>query len=367
VTDPKGYPRFAVEQEIRFCTADDGVRLAYATHGRGPAIVKVANWVTHVEFDWRSPLWRHWWEELGRGHRVIRYDMRGCGLSDRNPEELSLDAFIGDLGAVVDAAGLDRFALLGISQGGAAAVRYAVEHPERVTHLVLCGAYARGRLQRDLTEEQHEENKLLQSIVRVGWGKPDPVFRRVFTSRFVPEASEEQMQWFDALMHVSTASEMAVRLRDTWGAVDVSDLLEKVAVPTLVAHARDEVAVPFEEGRLLATRIPGARFIPLESRNHVLLATEPAWQTFVDEVRAFLGTPRSATAQLGELSPREREVLRMVAQGCSNAEVADRLFISARTVERHLSNAYAKLGVSGRSARAAAAALFTRLEQGAVG
>lgn len=224
-----------------------------------------------------------------------------------------------------------------------------------------------GRLQRDLTTEQREENELLQSIVRVGWGKPDPVFRRVFTSRFVPEASEEQMRWFDELMRVSTAPDMAVRLRSTWANVDVSDLLERVAAPALVAHARDEVAVPFEEGRLLATRIPGARFIPLESRNHVLLATEPAWQTFLREVRAFLGTPRQTNAQFDELSPREKDVLRLVAQGCSNAEVADGLFISVRTVERHLGNAYAKLGVTGRSARAAAAALFTRLEEGAAG
>jgi pimeloyl-ACP methyl ester carboxylesterase/DNA-binding CsgD family transcriptional regulator len=353
-----------VEQQIRFCTADDGVRLAYATHGRGPAIVKVANWVTHLEFDWRSPLWRHWWEEFGRGHRVVRYDMRGCGLSDRDPDELSLDAFIGDLESIVDAAGLDRFALLGISQGGAAAVRYVVEHPERVTHLVLCGAYARGRLQRDLTDEQREENELLQAIVRVGWGKPDAVFRRVFTSRFVPGASEEQMRWFDELMRVSTTPDMAVRLRDTWGVVDVSDLLDRVSVPTLVAHARDEVAVPFAEGRLLATQIPGARLVPLESRNHVLLATEPAWPMFLDEVRAFLGTPPAETKGLEDLSQREREVLRLAAQGYSNDELAELLFISPRTAERHLSNIYAKLGVSGRSARAAAAAVFTRLEHG---
>jgi pimeloyl-ACP methyl ester carboxylesterase len=168
-----------VEQHIRFCTAPDGVRLAFATHGRGPVIVKAANWVTHLEHDWVSPVWRRWWSELGREHRVVRYDQRGCGLSDRDPPHLSLDAFVDDLAAVVDAAGLERFALIGISQGGAVATSYAVRHPERVSHLVVYGGYARGRRLRDLTPEQQAELDVLDGIVRVGWGRPDPVFRRV--------------------------------------------------------------------------------------------------------------------------------------------------------------------------------------------
>ena len=353
-----------VEQQIRFCVAPDGVRLAYATHGRGSPLVKAANWVTHLEFDWHSPLWQHWWTELGRSHQVVRYDHRGFGLSDRDPDRLTLDAFVGDLEAVVDAAGLERFALLGISQGGAAAIWYAVRHPERVSHLVLCGAYARGRMVRDLSPEQREEAELLRSIIRVGWGRADPVFRRVFTTRFVPEATAEQMEWFDELMRIASTPEMAGRMRDIWGEVDVTDLLDQVAVPTLVAHARDDGAVPFEQGRHLATRIPNARLLPLPSRNHVLLATEPAWPIFVAELNDFLGVrPSVPTVAVEELSARELEVLRLVASGLSNERIAEQLYLSARTVERHLSNIYVKLRVSGKAARAAAAAYASRLEQ----
>lgn len=351
-----------MEQQIRFCTADDGVRLAYASFGNGSPIVKVANWVTHLEFDWQSPLWRHWWEELGRTHRVIRYDERGCGLSDRDPAVLSFDAFTGDLETVIDNAGLDRFALLGISQGGTAAIRYAVEHPERVSRLVLCGAYARGRHRRGLTEEQRAEADLLQSIVKVGWGKSDPKFRRVFTALFVPEATEEQKDWFDELMRISTTPEMAVRLRSAWADVDITDLLARCQTPALVAHSRDEVAVPFEEGRLIAAEIPNARLLPLESRNHVLLPDEPAWTTFVTELRRFLGEAPGPAPIVEDLSPRELEVLRLVARGLSNAQVAGSLYLSPRTVERHLSNIYAKLGLSGKSARAGAAGLLTELD-----
>ncbi len=357
-----------MQQQIRFCSADDGVRLAYAAHGRGPALVKAANWLTHLEHDWDSPVWRHWLQDLGRGNRLVRYDERGCGLSDRDPDRLDFDAFVSDLAAVVDAAELERFALLGVSQGGAAAIAYAVEHPERVSHLILCGAYARGRLKRGLSSEQLAEVELLQSLIRVGWGKDDPAFRRVFTMRFMPEATPEQMEWFDELERVSTSPEMAARLRSTWSEIDVRDRLAEVAVPTLVAHSRDELVVPFEEGRLLATRIPSSRFLPLASRNHLLLATEPAWTEFVAEARAFLGTTgEPAGAGLDELSPREIDVLRLAAEGLSNEQIAERLVLSVRTVERHLSNVYAKLGVSGKAARAAAAARFSELESSSAG
>lgn len=351
-----------MEQRIRFCTAADGVQLAFAEHGEGPPLVKAANWLTHLEFDWESPVWKHWLEELGRGHHMVRYDERGCGLSDRDFERAALDAHVDDLEAVADAAALERFALLGISQGGAIAITYAVRHPERVTHLVLCGSYSQGRSKRQSTAEERTREELLQSLIRDGWGQPDPTFRRVFSMRFVPDGGPEQLEWFDELERVTTTPETALRLRRSWSEIDVSDLLGKVHVPTLVAHARDDLCVPFSEGRKLAAGIPGARFLPLESRNHILLADEPAWRLFLAEVREFLrGGTEQPAADLDELSPRELEVLEQVAAGLSNEEIADQLFLSVRTVERHLSNVYAKLRVSGKAARAAAASRYSKL------
>jgi pimeloyl-ACP methyl ester carboxylesterase/DNA-binding CsgD family transcriptional regulator len=349
-----------VEQRIRFCRRSDGVTIAYADQGTGPAVVKAASWLTHLEHDWRSPVWLHWLEELGRGRRLVRYDERGCGLSDRDVDELSFESFVGDLEAVVDAAELDRFALVGISQGGAIAIGYAVRHPERVSHLVLLGAYARGRLRRDLSPEEREEATLLDSVVRVGWGRPDPVFRRVFTTRFVPDGTAEQLEWFDELQRVSVSPDTAERLRACWGRIDVVDLLDDVAVPTLVAHPRGDAVVPFAEGRLLATRIRGARFLPLDGRNHILLEHEPAWHVFKAELNGFIGAgeiPRNGS--LEDLTRRELEVLALVADGLGNEEIGLRLVLSTRTVERHLSNVYAKLGLQGKSARAAAAARFS--------
>lgn len=350
-----------MEQTIRFCSAEDGVRLAYAIHGSGPPLVKAANWVTHLEFDWHSPLWRHWWEELGRRHTVLRYDERGCGLSDRDPDEVSPKAFVGDLEAVLDAAGFDSFVLLGISQGGGVAIEYAAKHPDRVKDMVLCGVYAKGRLRREMTPEQQTEMETLQSIIRIGWGKHHPVFRQVFTNMLAPGATEEQKDWFDELMRVSTEPEMAIRQRAAWNQVDVTDRLGDCVAPTLVAHARGDAAVPFDQGRLVARGIPNARFLPLDSNNHVLLPDEPAWSVFVAELRSFLGEPRLPIVSFEFPSQRELEVLQLVAIGLSNSEIAGRLYLSPRTVERHLSNVYAKLGLTGKSARAAAAAMLSKL------
>lgn len=352
-----------VDQTIRFCEAADGVRLAYAVHGHGPPLVKAANWVTHVEFDWDSPLWRPWWDELGRHHTVIRYDERGCGLSDRDPDDLGLTAFVEDLSAVIDAARIDQFVLLGVSQGAGVAIQYAVENPERVKQLVLVGSYAKGRMRQEMTAEQRAEAELLQSIVRVGWGKSHPMFRQVFISMLAPGATEEQKDWFDELMRVSTEPEMAVRLRGAWAEIDVTNRLRDCVAPALVAHARGDAAIPFEEGRLVAREIPNARFLPLESDNHVLLPDEPAWIDFVTELRSFLGTGHAPPPTMEQLSRRELDVLRLVAGGLTNQAIAGRLYLSPRTVERHLSNIYLKLGLSGKSARAGAAVMLPELEQ----
>ena len=352
-----------VDQEIRFCRAQDGATLAYATHGRGPPLVRAATWLTHLDHDWHSGVWRHWLDGLGQRHTVIRYDERGCGLSDRELGELTLDQWVGDLESVVDAAGVERFALLGVSGGGSTSVAYAVRHPERVSHLVLYGASARGRRRRGDLDSVERADLVLQ-IIRLAWDDPTPLFRQVFTNMFLPDGTPQQLGWFDELQRASTSGEIAATLRRAREELDVTGMAEQVRVPTLVLHARDDQAVPFAEGRLLATLIPGARFVPLESRNHILLEHEPAWRHFIDELNDFLGAPepeRPPAELVADLSAREREVLKLVAAGLSNEEIAGRLYLSVRTVERHLSNVYAKLRISGKAARAAAAARFSQL------
>ena len=283
-----------MEQEIHFSTAPDGVRIAYATVGEGPPLVKAANWLNHLEFDWRSPVWRHVLEELARDHLLVRYDERGNGLSDWAVEDLSFESFVLDLESVVDAVGLSRFALLGISQGGAVAIAYAVRHPERVSHLILYGAYALGWAKRGAPPEELERRQAQLTLIKLGWGQDNPAFRQLWTTLYMPDATPEQMRWFNDLQRITTSPENATRLFRELGNIDVLDLLPQVKVPTLVLHCRSEVAVPFEEGRRLAALIPGARFVPLEGRNHLLLESEPAWAKFITEVRRFLGTEREA-------------------------------------------------------------------------
>ena len=347
-------------QRVRFCTAPDGVQLAYAVSGNGPPLVRVATWLTHLDYDWESPVWRHWLEGLGRDNTFLRYDERGCGLSDREVENLSVDAWVADLGSVVDAAELERFSLLGISQGAAIALGYAARHPERVSSLILYGGFARGALRRDGDARIREE--ALISVIRAGWADPDPAFRHLFTTLFLPNGTPEQMAWYDELQRRSTSAATAARLYEARGNIDVVELATHVAVRTLVVHARDDRVVPLDEGRSLGALIPGAQLVILESSNHILLSDEPAWNTFLSEVHGFLGTVRTpATPTVDNLSRRELEVLALVAAGLTNEAIADRLCLSVRTVERHLSNVYAKLGVSGKSARAAAAATFSRV------
>jgi DNA-binding winged helix-turn-helix (wHTH) protein/pimeloyl-ACP methyl ester carboxylesterase len=275
-------------QEIRFCTTADGTRIAYAAVGAGPPLVKAANWLTHIEHEWESPVWSHWIREISQRHRLVRWDERGCGLSDWNADDLSLDAWVRDMETVVDALGLERFVVLGVSQGGATAIAYAARHPERVSHLVLCGAYARGWRHRGNAQEIEARSALL-GLTRLGWGQNNPAFRQLFTSRFIPDAGAAEMGWFNDLQRVSTSPETAGRLMDVFSRVDVRGLLAQIRAPAIVFHAQHDGVVPFDEGRLLAAGIPGATFVPLPSRNHLLLEHEPAWSIFLRELGAFLG------------------------------------------------------------------------------
>jgi class 3 adenylate cyclase/pimeloyl-ACP methyl ester carboxylesterase len=281
-------PDATYEQEIQFCTAPDGVQIAYSRIGRGPALVKTGNRMTHLEFDFESPIWRHLYRELARDHILIRYDARGNGLSDREVEHVSFEAYVHDLEAVVDAAGVERFALLGISQGCAVSVGYAVKHPERVTHLVLYGGFAVGWNKRTRTDAEKEQVAAMVTLMRLGWGQEDPAFRQLFTSQFIPEGTKQQADWFNELQRISTSPADAVRNFIANGEIDVTDLLAKVTVPTLVMHARDDTRVPFDAGRRLAAGIPGARFVALPSRNHLILEDEPAFGRFLQETRTFL-------------------------------------------------------------------------------
>jgi pimeloyl-ACP methyl ester carboxylesterase/DNA-binding CsgD family transcriptional regulator len=350
-----------VKQHVRFCTATDGVRLAYAVHGSGPPLVRVATWLSHLELDWESPVWRHWLTRLGERHTLVRYDERGCGLSDMNVGDPSVDVWIGDLETVVDAAGLERFALLGVSQGAAIAVAYAARHRDRVSDLVLYGGYARGRRFRG----QADDEDAIVAAIRAGWNTPNPSFRRVFSMLFLPNGTPEQMGWYEDLLWRSTTAETAIGLFRARGGLNVSELAPQVRARTMVMHARDDRVVPVEEGRLLAALIPDAHFVLLESANHILLEHEPAWGVFLTEIEAFVGTDTKPSPLIADaqLSRREHDVLELVSQGLTNEAIAARLCLSIRTVERHLTNIYAKLCVSGKSGRAAAAALFVQRHQ----
>jgi pimeloyl-ACP methyl ester carboxylesterase len=285
-------PSSALRQETQFTTAADGTRIAYAGVGSGPPLVKTGNWLTHLEYDWECPIWRPFYAEMASRHRLIRYDARGNGLSDWTVGDFSFEAFVGDLQEVVNASGVNRFALLGISQGCAVAVAYAVRHPERLTHLVLYGGFARGWC-RHGSPEIRRQMEAIETLIRQGWGRRNPAFRQLFTSAFMPDASAEKAQSFNELQRRTTSPGNAADILRSINDFDVDDLLSHVRVPTLVLHSRGDSAQPFEEGRRLAAGIPGARFVALESRNHILQEGEPAWVRFFDEVGAFLQSPPS--------------------------------------------------------------------------
>jgi pimeloyl-ACP methyl ester carboxylesterase len=318
------------EQTIRFCTSADGARIAFATVGGGPPLVKAANWLNHLEFDWNSPVWRHWLRELGRDHTLVRYDERGCGLSDWSAGEMSVDAWVRDLEAVVDTLELERFPLLGISQGAAVAVAFAVRHPERVSHLILYGGYLRGRLHQGLTPKEMEERELMIHMVRAGWGQDHPAFRQVFTTLFIPDADREQVDWFNELQRISTTPENAARMIEVFHRIDVRSIAPRVRAPTLVLHAKGDLRVPFAEGRLIATTIPGARFVPLDSRNHLLLEGEPAWPRFLTAVREFLGVPSEGSSVRLPLTPERRRQVEGLFDEVADLPSAERAAVLAQ-------------------------------------
>ena len=295
--EPPGRPeqRPQLHQEVQFCTASDGTRIAYATVGDGPPLIKTGNWLNHLEHDWESPVWKHIYAELASRHRFIRYDARGNGLSDWDIKDFSFEAFVGDLECVVEASGVQRFALLGISQGCAISVAYAVRHPERVSHLILYGGFARGWC-RHGSAETVKLMAATELLMLQGWGRKNPAFRQYFSTVFMPDASPELLRSFNELQRKSTSPDNAVAILRSINEFDIDHLLPQVKVPTLVLHCRGDSAQPFDEGRRLAAGIPGARFVALDGRSHLILEDDPAWTRLRDEMRIFLQTPNSRTA-----------------------------------------------------------------------
>lgn len=336
-------------QRVRFCFSRDGVRIAYAVTGRGNPLVLVSGGHSHLELDPPSPVFGHWIAALSRDHTLVRLDTRGYGLSDRDVADHSIDAVVGDVQAVVDAAGLDRFALMAWLGGTPFAVMFATRAPQRVSHLVLHAAYLRGWLKRELGPAERDAVDALVKQVENGWDMADPIVRHAITSSFIPDSSAAQQQWLNDAMRASVHGSDAARRLRTRIAADVTALAPSIACPTLVLNARHDTNPPFDEGRLAASLIPGAQFVALASRNHVLLAHEPAWERWKGEVGAFLGGSAAQVPSQANLTKRERNLLSLVAEGLDNAQIAARLDISEKTVRNHLTSVYAKLGVENRA------------------
>ncbi len=339
-----------LQQHVRHVHASDGTRLAWAEAGAGLTVVKAANWLTHLEYEWESPVWKHWLRFFSSNYRFVRYDERGCGMSGSQTGTLTLEQWSADLGTIIDAARpTGPVILLGISQGAATCIDYAIRHPDRVSGLILHGGYARGALKRGQPPAESAYRAMID-LTRVAWGSDNPTFRQIYTSRFIPGGTAEQLSWWNDLCRKSTTGEAAAKLFEARAVVDISEHLAQLQQPTLVLHSRNDEVVPVEEGRLLAAGLAGAEYVELDSRNHVLLENEPAWQRFQEAVLSFVPTKR-ATMDLvfAALSAREREVLALMTDGLSNSRIAERLQISEKTARNHASNLFDKLGVRSRA------------------
>jgi pimeloyl-ACP methyl ester carboxylesterase/DNA-binding CsgD family transcriptional regulator len=344
-----------MRQHIQFCTSEDGTHIAYATMGSGPPLIRAAGWMTHLEHDAANPITVPYWEEFSRNHTFIRYDLRGNGLSDRNVSDMSFSAWVKDLEAVVNAAGVDQFSLVGMSGGAPTSIAYAALHPERVQKMLLHGAFVRGVRVRDLQPEQIEQIDAMNHMMEVGWGTKNPAFRQVFSSLLIPSGSAEQWHWWNDLQRASSSGPVAASILRVMQWLDVRDLAPKVACPTLVTHSTGDTVVPFAEGRLTASLIPHAKLIALNDRNHILIRSDPAWEQFVEEFRRFFLATTSpspgipAQEAFPELSRREIEVLDLIARGMDNDQIAARLELSPKTVRNHASNIFSKLEIYTRA------------------
>jgi pimeloyl-ACP methyl ester carboxylesterase/DNA-binding CsgD family transcriptional regulator len=331
--------------------SSDGVRLAYAVSGKGPPLVRAPHWFTHLELDWNNPAMRPWVEDLSRRYTLVRFDQRGTGLSSREVPEISFEAQVRDLECVIEAAGFERFALLGLSQGAASAVAYAARYPERVSHLILHGGFVRGWAKRGDDPLRLESRRTQVKLIELGWGSDDPSFRQVFSSQFMPDAPIEAIRAFNEFQPLTSSAKTAATIFETNSRIDVQEEARRVRCPTLVVHGRGDLRIPIEEGRIAASLIPSARFMTLETRNHLMMQDEPAWQEFLDALAEFYppAAPAVPAGAFPALTAREREVLELIAQGLDNAQIAARLELSEKTVRNNITSIFDKIEVENRS------------------
>jgi len=334
------------EEQVRFCAGRDRVGLAFSVTGSGMPLLRAPHWITHLNHD--TSVWGHLYDEVARRFSFVRFDQRGCGLSDRNVSEISFESWVHDVESVADAAQLKRFAILGVSQGAAIAVAFAARHPERVSHLILYGGYAEGWANRDLSPRDREKLNTLGKLIELGWSGWDASLRQVFTMQLMPGANVDQARALNELMHVSASTETALGVYDAFNSLDVREEAKCVTCPTLVLHATGDRRVPFEDGRALASLIPNARFVPLDSDNHLLLPGEPATARFFEAIDQFI-PQRSLSTQFAELTAREQDVLEYVAQGLDNAQIAARLQLAEKTIRNNLVSIFDKLQVENRA------------------
>jgi pimeloyl-ACP methyl ester carboxylesterase/DNA-binding CsgD family transcriptional regulator len=335
--------------EVRFFESFDRTRIAYAAKGNGPPVILLPSWLTHLEFQRRSVAWGPFLAALSQRYRLIRYDPRGCGLSDRTPKELSFTSWVRDLDALVTHLGLGECALIGACQGGAVAIEYVARTPGRVSHLVLVGTYARGRDKRGNIPLEQDRARLMLEMIRLGWGSEDHAFATAFAKQFQPEGEDGHLKSWCELQRQAATPEQAVALTRIMFDIDIQSALTIINCPTLVVHANRDAVVPVEEGRLLAKVIPKARYLELDSPNHFMRANEPAWQEFTEAVFGFLPARKADDAIWERLTDRERDLLEPLASGFDNHQIADALGISEKTVRNHVSHIFGTLGVSSRS------------------
>lgn len=343
----------AIHQHAQFCTSFDGARIAYAIDGNGPRLVRAPHWLTHITYEWQSSYWVPWLERMTSDYSLLRTDLRGCGLSDRNVSDLSFESLVRDLEAVIESSGWDRFTLYGASQGGGIAIEYAARHPDKVAGLVLNGAYARGYLKRELAPKEAAAFDNQIRLIEIGWESEDPAYRQFFATQFMPTANLEQLRGMNELQRVSTSAANAAQLVRTAANIDVRESATRVTCPTLITHSTGDRRVPFEEGRLLAALIPNSTLVPLDSINHSLLPGDRAFEFFFEALNAFAPPARMLAGRdpagpVSKLTGREREVLARLAQGLDNAQIAAHLGLSEKTVRNHLTHIFDKIGVENR-------------------